>query len=131
MSCKYPKESRMHYACILCNEKNACKDTITSLPLTDSNIPMPEVQSPKNVIPSASEANKMTNHVIDSCTTQQLAELSKLIRDAIADGKFSISEDGCLKPEIRKKLEELGYKVETGNQYNESYYSISWRETSK
>ena len=131
MSCKYPKESRMHYACILCNEKNACKDTITSLPLTDSNIPMPEVQSPNNVIPSASEANKMTNHVIDSCTTQQLAELSKLIRDAIADGKFSISEDGCLKPETRKKLEELGYKVETGNQYNESYYSISWRETSK
>ena len=127
MSCKYPKESRMHYACILCNEKNACKDSIVSLPLTDSNIPMPDVQSPKNVIPSASEANKMTNHVIDSCTTQQLAELSKLIRDAIADGKFSISEDGCLKPEIRKKLEELGYKVDTGSQYNESYYSISWR----
>ena len=129
MSCKYPKESRMHYACILCDEKNACKDTITSFPLTDSNIPMPEVQSPKNVIPSASEANKMTNNAIDSCTTQQLAELSKLIRDAIADGKFSISEDGCLKPEIRKKLEEFGYKVETGSQYNESYYSISWRET--
>lgn len=118
----------MHYACILCNEKNACKDTITSLPLTDSNIPMPEVQSPKNVIPSASEANKMTNNAIDSCTTQQLAELSKLIRDAVADGKFSISEDGCLKPETRKKLEELGYKVENGTQYNESYYSISWRE---
>ena len=127
MSCKYPKESRMHYACILCDEKNACKDTITSLPLTDSNIPMPEVQPPKNAIPFAHEANNMTKHVIDSYTTQQLTELSKLIRDAIADGKFSISEDGCLKPEIRKKLEELGYKVETGNQYNESYYSISWR----
>ena len=128
MSCKYPKESRMHDACILCDEKNVCKDTITSLPLTDSNISMPEVQPPKNVLLSASEANKMTNHVIDSCTTQQLADLSKLIRDAIADGKFSISEDGCLKHETRKKLEELGYKVETGNQYNESYYSISWKE---
>lgn len=119
----------MHYACILCDEKNVCKETITSLPLTDSNIPMPEVQLPKNVIPSASEANKMTNNAIDSCTTQQLAELSKLIRDAIADGKLSISEDGSLKPETRKKLEELGYKVETGTQYNEPYYSISWRET--
>ena len=128
MSCKYPKESRMHYACILCDEKNVCKNTITSLPLTDSNIPMPEVQPPKNVIPSASEANKMTNNAIDSCTTQQLAELSKLIRDAIADGKFSISEDGCLKPETRKKLEELGYKVETGIQCNEQYYIISWKE---
>ena len=89
---------------------------------------MPEVQTPKNAIPLASEANKMANNVIDNRTTQQLAELSKLIRDAIADGKFSISEDGCLKPEIRKKLEKLGYKVETGNQYNESYYSISWKE---
>ena len=127
MSCKYPKESRMHYACILCDEKNVCKDTITSLPLTDSNIPMPEVQSPKNVIPSASEANKMTNNAIDSCTTQQLAELSKLIRDAVADGKFSISEDGCVKPETLTKIEELGDKAETGTQYNESYYSISWR----
>ena len=127
MSCKYPKESRMHYACILCDEKNRCKDTITSLPLTNSNIHMPEVQRPKNVIPSASEANKMTNNAIDSCTTQQLAELSKQIRAAIADGKFSVSLDGSLKPETRKKLEELGYKVETGNQYNESYYSISWK----
>lgn len=117
----------MHYACVLCDEKNVCKDTITSLPLADFNIPMPEVQPLKNVIMSASEANKMTNNAIDSYTTQQLAELSKLIRDAIADGKFSISEDGSLEPETRKKLEELGYKIETGNQYNESYYSISWR----
>lgn len=129
MSCKYPKESRMRYACVLCDEKNVCKDTITSFPLANFNIPMQEVQPPKNIIPSASEANKMTNNTIDSCTTQQLAELSKLIRDAIADGKFSISEDGSLKPETRKKLEELGYKIETGNQYNEPYYSISWRET--
>lgn len=89
---------------------------------------MPEVQPPKNIIPFASEANKMTNNAIDSCTTQQLAELSKLIRDAIVNGKFSISKDGCLKPKTRKKLEELGYKVETGNQYNESYYCISWKE---
>ena len=88
---------------------------------------MPEVQPPKNVIPSASEAKLMSNQVIDSCITQQLAELSKQIRAAIADGKFSIGLDGSLKPETRKKLEELGYKVETGNQYNESYYSISWK----
>ena len=67
MSCKYPKENRMHYACILCDEKNVCKDTITSLP------------SQKNVIPSASEANRMTNNVINCCDTQQLIELSKLI----------------------------------------------------
>lgn len=120
-TCKYPVNSRSYKFCLDCSDIGCCKYAVTS------NILMPEVQPPKNVIQSASEANKMTNHVIDSCITQQLAELSKLISDAVADGKFSISKDGCLKPETRKKLEELGYKVETGNQYNESYYSISWR----
>lgn len=125
MSCKYPVNSRSYKFCLGCSDIGCCEDAVTS------NIPMPEVQSPKNVIPSASEANKMTNNAINSCTIQQLAELSKLIRDAIADGKFSISEDGCLKPETRKKLEELGYKIETGSQYNEPYYSISWKENKK
>lgn len=123
MACKYPITSRSYKFCLGCSDMDYCKDAATSI------ISMPKVQPPKNVILSASEANKMTNNAIDSCTTQQLAELSKLIRDAIADGKFSISEDGSLKPETRKKLEELGYKVETGTQYNEPYYSISWRET--
>ena len=123
MTCKYPMTSKSYKFCIGCSYRNCCEDAVIP------DISMPEVQLPKNVILSASEANKMTNNAIDSCITQQLAELSKLIRDAIADGKFSISEDGSLKPETRKKLEELGYKVETGTQYNESYYSISWRET--
>lgn len=113
----------MHYSCILCDEKNVCKDTITF----DLNIPMPEVQPPKNVIPFAHEANNMTKHVIDGRTTQQLEELAKQIKAAIADGKFSINLDGSLDSEIRKKLEELGYKVEIGNQYNEWYCIISWK----
>lgn len=45
---------------------------------------------------------------------------------AISYGKFSISNDGSLQPETQKKLEELGYEVKTGTQYNESYYSVSW-----
>ena len=106
--------------------EQSCLDWLKEDAVT-SNIHMQEVQPPKNVIPPASEANKMTNHVIDSCITQQLAELSKLIRDAISDGKISINENGYLKPKIRKKLEELGYKVDTCSKYNESYYSISWR----
>ena len=121
MTCKYPITSRSYKFCLRCSDIDCCEDAVTII------TSIPEVQLSKNVIPSASEANKMTNNAIDSCTTQQLAELSKLVRDAIADGKFSISEDGSLKPETRKKLEELGYKVETGTQYNEPYYSICWR----
>lgn len=122
MTCKYPITNKSYKFCLGCSDVDCCEDAATF------NIPIPEVKLPKNIIPLALEAHKMTNNAIDNCTTQQLAELSKLIRDAIADGKFSISEDGCLKPEIRKKLEELGYKVETGSQYNEPYYSISWKE---
>jgi hypothetical protein len=123
MSCKYSVNSRSYKFCLGCSDIGCCEDAVTS------NIPMPEVQLPKNVIPSALEANKMTNRVIDNCAEQQLAEISKLIKAAITDGQFSISEDGSLKPEPRKKLEELGYKVETGIQCNEPYYSISWRKT--
>lgn len=121
MTCKYPITSKSYKFCLGCSDIDCCEDAVTSI------ISMPEVQLPKNIISSALEANKMTNNEIDSCTTQQLAELSKLIRDAITDGKFSISAEGSLKSETRKKLEELGYKVKTGTQYNEPYYSISWR----
>ena len=123
MRCKYPVNSKSYKFCVGCSDIDCCEDAIT--PITSIS----EVYSLKNVIPSASEANKMTNNAIDSCITQQLAEISKLTRGAIADGRFSISEDGCLKPETRKKLEALGYKIRTGTQYNKSYYIISWRET--
>ena len=78
MTCKYPVNSRSYKFCIGCSDIGCCEDAVTS------NIPMQEVQPPKNVIPSASEANKMTNHLSDRCTTQQLAQSSKLTRDAIS-----------------------------------------------
>ena len=125
MSCKYPVNSRSYKFCLGCSDIGCCEDAVTS------NIPMPEVQLPKNVIPSASEANKMTNNAIDNRTTQQLAELSKLIRDAIADGKFSISEDGCLKPETRKKFVVFVFFVVFVCQYqlerNEVNFDFLWR----
>lgn len=110
MSCKYSQESRMYCACALCPNKNIC-------------------ESGNTVVLLAHEANKMTNENIERDCTRQLIEISTEIRNAVTDGKFSISRDGSLKPEIRKKLEEFGYKVEIGTQHNESYYSISWRET--
>lgn len=119
MTCKYPITSRSYKFCIGCSDIDCCEDAVTS------NIPMPEVQPPKNVIPSASEANKMTNHVIFG---DQLEDIGEEIRKTIKEGKFFISDIGYLESETRKKLNELGYKVETGSKYNESYYIISWEE---
>lgn len=75
---------------------------------------------------SSDEARKKTENNINNCVTKELSEIMEKIDKAIVNGRFSISNDGYLESQIRKKLEEFGYKVETGSQYNESYYSVSW-----
>ena len=113
MSCKFSVESRSHKACVLCSDKDLCSDST--------------VKKDNMTLLSASEAHKNTVNNIKNCFTKQLAEISKRISDAIANGKFSISGDGCLQYETIQRLEELGYKVKTGSQYNESYWSIGWK----
>lgn len=117
MSCKYPKESINYNSCLRCSSINCCGYAV---------IPMPEVQPPKNVIPSALEANKMTNHVIYDDT--QLEDIGKEIREAIEEGKFFISGMGYLETETRKKLEELGYNIQVDIRYNGAFYNVSWEE---
>lgn len=113
MDCKYPIESRSYKVCILCSEKNICENST--------------IVNDTATLLSASESHKKTVDNIKNCSTKELAEISKRISDAIANGKFSISDDGCLQYETIQRLEELGYKVQTGNQYNEQYWSISWK----
>ena len=112
MSCKFPVESRSHKACALCSDKDLCSDST--------------VKNNDMTLLSASDAYKDTVNNIKNCSTRQLAEISKRISDAIADGKFSISGDGCLQYETTQRLEELGYEVKTGSQYNEPLWKISW-----
>ena len=79
---------------------------------------------------SASEAKEMTSQWISDCVDRQLMNVFELIKDAITDGKFSISYSDItaepLIPGTLKKLEELDYKIETGTQYDEKY-NISWK----
>lgn len=84
------------------------------------------VMKEENNMLSACEANKKTLNNIRECTTEELSKLEKQINQAISNGKFSISNDGCLQPETTLRLQDLGYKITTGNQYNEQYYCISW-----
>lgn len=74
----------------------------------------------------AKDAHTKTLNSITDCVTEELIILEKQINDAINRGKFSISNSGFLQIETKKRLEELGYKVTIGCQYNETYYSISW-----
>lgn len=120
MSCKYPKDSRMYYSCILCDDKQICKDTIALMLQTTSDILMPEVKPPKDILPSASQANQMTKESIGN--TEELIEITKKIKKAIENGEFSISGNGGLKHGTVERLKELGYKVK-----NEPYWSVSWK----
>ena len=113
MGCKYPENSRSYKSCALCSDKDLCSDST--------------VKNDDVTLLSASEAHKNTVNNIKNCSTKELAEISRRISDAIADGKFSISGDGCLQYETTQRLEELNYKVQTGIQYNEQYWSISWK----
>ena len=113
MGCKYPENSRSYKSCALCSDKNICEDS--------TNI------NNATTLLSASEAHKKTADNIKNCSAKQLAEISKRISDAIVNGRFSINGNGCLQYETIQRLEELGYKVKTGSQYNESYWSISWK----
>lgn len=112
MGCKYPENSRSYKACALCSDKNMCEEST--------------VVNNATTLLSASEAHKKTVNNIKNCSTKELAEISKRISDAIADEKFSISGDGCLQYETTQRLEELGYEVKTGFQYNEPLWKISW-----
>ena len=75
---------------------------------------------------STRKAKKKTHNNINDCVTQELNKINKQIDGAIAKGQFSITNDGTLHPATRERLESLGYKVQVGSQYNESYYSVSW-----
>jgi|LSQX01.2.fsa_nt_gb hypothetical protein len=44
----------------------------------------------------------------------------------IESGKYNVSLDGVLEEANRIRLEALCYKVTTGNQHNEPYFTISW-----
>jgi len=75
---------------------------------------------------SAKEANAKTIEVLNNCAIKELDEIMNNIQNEINEGHFYYSGDGYLDEVNKKTLKKLGYKVETGLQYNEAYYSISW-----
>lgn len=121
MSCKYPENSRSYMFCIKCEEADSCSSSIFNIPMPDN------IKPSKNSIPTAAEAKNATELAKENSITKQLEELSFEINTAIHKGKYNITNDGTLDSEVKRRLETLGYNVTIGNQYNESYYTISWK----
>lgn len=75
---------------------------------------------------TAQEAKIRTQDNIDDFTTKKMLEIEGYISSAMKIGQFSTTVDGILEPYIKAQLENLGYKIILGDQYNDYYYTISW-----
>ena len=75
---------------------------------------------------SAKEARERSMCKANLIASVEMAKIEELIQTAIEDCEYKISQDGVLSPICRNQLENLGYKVETGTQYNEPWYCIRW-----
>ena len=75
---------------------------------------------------SAKAARELALEQLEWNTNVELELIEEQIKEAASNGEFSVSKEGTLTLHCRTKLEELGYKVRVGNQYNETYYTISW-----
>ena len=71
---------------------------------------------------SAKEAKQWA----DRCTNKELDEIDRMISDAAQEGKYSVYEEGNLQESTKRELERLGYKVETGSQFNDLYFMVRW-----
>lgn len=74
---------------------------------------------------TADEARKIASEE-DKNITKQFEEVERYVSEAVLNGEFSVSVAGQLHLYVKKYLERIGYKVTTGNQYNDSFYTISW-----
>ena len=76
---------------------------------------------------SAVEARRQSLQNFEEKRKEMFDEIERNIRKAIATGKFEITSDGNIPQEVQIDLRELGYRVDVGCQYNQSYYTISWQ----
>lgn len=75
---------------------------------------------------NANEARKIVEQGRYQKATKQMKEIENKIKESIIQGLVYASFDGIIEKANKEKLEELGYTISSGSQYNESYYSISW-----
>ena len=75
---------------------------------------------------SAYKAKRMAKQITENCVSEELSRVEMLISEAVKEGQFSVCGEGRMQEATKQELERLGYKVEMGSQYNDSYFSVSW-----
>lgn len=77
----------------------------------------------ENNILTAEQAFRDTGVLYDH---EEMDHVMDLIRKAIYDDRYSVVLDVRPKPSTIKKLHEWKYKTDSGSQYNQGYFTVSW-----
>lgn len=77
---------------------------------------------------TSAEANKQTKENIENFATEELKRVKEMIEESIASGNFYFTANGYLSETAKSRLRSLGYKITTATQYNECYYTVSWKD---
>lgn len=75
---------------------------------------------------TAAQARERSLEALLEQKETQFKEIAKGIEAESAAGNYAYYGNGALYPENQAKLEALGYKVSTFDQYGVTDYTISW-----
>ena len=75
---------------------------------------------------SAKEARKQSEQHKQNILTKEMATIEKEINNEISQGNNNVYINGSISLNARQMLEQLGYDVKCGSQYNENYVNIKW-----
>ena len=75
---------------------------------------------------SAKEARKQSEQNKQNILNKEMAIIEEKINNEISQGNNNVYIDGSVSLNARQMLEQLGYDVKCGGQYNESYTNIKW-----
>ena len=76
---------------------------------------------------SAAVARKSTEENIRSSCETEIKLIRNKINEAVSQCNFTTSGSGTLKKGTQEWLKSRGYEVRVDTQYNESYWTISWK----
>lgn len=75
---------------------------------------------------SAKEAASQSLECLRKFKTEELRKIEIGIKREIQCGRRIYSYEGYISKEAKHELEQLGYNIETGSQYNQGYVTIKW-----
>ena len=75
---------------------------------------------------SAKQARKQSEQNRQNILNKEIITIEKEINNEISQGNNNVYINGSISSDARQMLEQLGYDVKCGSQYNESYVNIEW-----